>query len=247
MARIIYSSLVSQVTGNVAGSTFQKGNGSYVVKNRTAKKRQPSTRALRQRQIIQVLTQKWRSLTNDQRDTWQHPPVAVNNHNPNAKIITLRGLPLYTYCNSRIIQDGYTLLTVPPKDYHINTFGSVQLVQEQPPRFLTISATNPDTGLNPRVTLKVSAGYSPGTVQLVPDTGPEDQGAVAGGSLLKKPRVWVRNYLISPISEYAISLADYTAIFGTPVPGTVICVESYSWSAVEGIPGPSYLRAIKIT
>lgn len=70
MARIRYSAIVTEIAGSIGGSTFQRNAYGFTVKNKPNMVVPNRVRQQRRKRGFAAQTQKWRLLTQPQRDQW---------------------------------------------------------------------------------------------------------------------------------------------------------------------------------
>jgi hypothetical protein len=90
MARLLYGSLVTQISGSIGGNIFAKGANGFYVKRRTKNKITRSISQLTRRNQFKNVTGSWRTLTSSQQTTF-----ISNAH-------------LYPYINSLGVTSYYT-------------------------------------------------------------------------------------------------------------------------------------------
>lgn len=236
MARIIFSSIVSEVAGGIAGSTLQKSLGGNIIRNKPGKVGRISKYALRRRQAVQFFTQKWRDLTDNERDAWFHPPVLKRNSQVAAKQINLRGLPLFVSCNLNAQIAGGSLIRVPASSYQVQVFDTVAIITAAPPATFRITCAFPSPGSGQVAIASISRCYSKGRAVI-------EGGFIRSGSLVSAPRAIIAQHAVEEDFTIPIPDADYTARFGSYIPGTIIAASVYCVHPAVGIPGPVAIRA----
>ncbi len=70
MARIKYSSIISQVSGSIGSATFQKGAYGDILRNKPRPRRSGTMSQIGRRQFMYQIHQSWKNLTSIQRSAW---------------------------------------------------------------------------------------------------------------------------------------------------------------------------------
>jgi len=89
MARIIYSGLIDNIRGSIAGTTFQNNKYGYTVKTKPNMTKPGTSYQSRSKAILSYVTRSWRELSQSQRDAYDtfaatYPQYAK--HNPSAEL-----------------------------------------------------------------------------------------------------------------------------------------------------------------
>lgn len=117
MAKITPGSIVSQVSGKLAGSVFLKGANKAVIRQRvTGTKKQPLTKfgtSISQTRF-NSFARNWRSLTQAQRDTWTAAAPKFPTTDKLGQKVILTGMQLYTQLNCGRVFIGNSLLVTAP-------------------------------------------------------------------------------------------------------------------------------------
>lgn len=116
MAKINLGALAQDVRGSLAGSTFSKGRGGSIVRQKVSPTQPRTARQLAQRAIFTEASQGWRGITEDDRADW-------NNWATNHKVVdvfgmarVLSGIAAYTRVNAVRLTAGIATIAAPPAD-----------------------------------------------------------------------------------------------------------------------------------
>ena len=94
MARIIFGSVVSDISGSIAGHTIQKNSYGSTIRTKPQINRSVSANQLNTRQIMARVTQKWQLLSSDERNRFN-------------RFLTFS--PDYAWHNNKAILSGFAL------------------------------------------------------------------------------------------------------------------------------------------
>lgn len=116
MAKINLGALAQDVRGSLAGTTFSRGRGGQIVRQKVSPVQPRTDRQLAQRAIFSAASQGWRTLTDAQRAAWN---VYATNH----KVVDvfgmariLAGVAAYTMIQSTRQTAGLAIVADPPVD-----------------------------------------------------------------------------------------------------------------------------------
>lgn len=116
MAKITPGSIVSQVSGKLAGSVFLKGAGKAVIRQRvTGTKKQPiskSSISVTQQRFISF-ARNWRTLTEAQRTAWNEMASRYETTDKLGQVVIPTGLQLYSKLNAGRILNGVAVTATP--------------------------------------------------------------------------------------------------------------------------------------
>lgn len=113
MARIKPSAIISNISGKIAGSTFQSSQGGLIVKAKNKLARPNSPSQTRVNSITAVVQMEWESLTTDERATWQAYAVYAKQKQKNSNEFIVNGQQLFIKRNVIRLLYGKTLLSEP--------------------------------------------------------------------------------------------------------------------------------------
>ena len=113
MARIVYSGLVTHISGSVGGSTFQRNGYGFSIKNKPLISKPLSREQMLRQSLLAQVVSSWNNLQNSDRSTWNafaasYPQYA--NHNNNSR---LNGYNLYSKINFFNLLSGNTFMNSP--------------------------------------------------------------------------------------------------------------------------------------
>lgn len=148
MAKFTPGSIVSQVSGKLAGSVFLKGQGKAIIRQRvTGTKKQPiakSSISVSQQQVISF-ARNWRTLTDAQRKAWSQMTSQYETTDKLGQRVRLTGLQLYTKQNAGRAMNGLPATTTPIPPARV--------------RSVNIQSVNIVAGVSFTVTLTLSQGF----------------------------------------------------------------------------------------
>lgn len=115
MALVTLSGLVSNVSGSIGGSTFQRSAAGLVMRKKPKAVGRGSSQQFNQRGIIARMNFLWNELTDEQRQLWSSFAVYTNgvNKTNNQKTTGNNGKTQFFAVNSWLYLYGRTPLTVP--------------------------------------------------------------------------------------------------------------------------------------
>lgn len=113
MARIVYSGLISSISGSVQGTTFQSGKGGTIIRKKPTQVKRGSISTDRIRNIQFNVTQRWTGLTETQRAEWnQYAKFNRVKQKNNARLF-LSGQQVFIRTNNYRLLYGLSMLVVP--------------------------------------------------------------------------------------------------------------------------------------
>jgi hypothetical protein len=116
MAKINLGALAQDVRGSLAGTTFSKGRGGSIVRQKVSPVQPRTARQLAQRAIFSAASQAWRALTEEQRADWQNYATSHKVVDVFGMARTLSGIAAFTMVNGTRMTAGLALTQDPPAD-----------------------------------------------------------------------------------------------------------------------------------
>jgi len=113
MARILYSGIVSEIRGSIAGTTFQQNASGKVVKARSNQQFSSSSLQSSCQNKLSAIVMKWRSLTVTQRTDWQGMAEAYPRTDKWGRVKTLSGFQYYAAANRNLVTAGLSKIDSP--------------------------------------------------------------------------------------------------------------------------------------
>lgn len=219
MAKIQFTAFMNDARGKVAGTVFSKnGYGSYT-RRKVSPSNAQTARQMTVRASLAALSSAWRSLAQEQRDAWKAATPSFPRTNVFGSAVTLSGSALFVSLNQNL-----ATLSVAPLD--------------EPPTPVAVPAQDFDftvsaTSLTVILSAPIPSGYS----------------AVMMATSAQSPgRSNLKNQYrqIATIASGALpttAMADYTAKFGAPSPGSKIGLKLYLISNTTGQAGLATVKA----
>lgn len=167
MARIIYGSIVTQISGSIGGNTFaMNANGAYMRKRtRPANPNTPNQQAVRS--TFGGVSSAWSGLNQEQRETWIEKANLFPYVDSLGQTQTYTGRQLFAKLNNSLAAVGEGLLQVCPDPIQVDGIGFIDLLQEGTSETLTVKAENATLG----------DGVVPnGTIMIIEATRPMSSG-----------------------------------------------------------------------
>ena len=160
MAKINLGALAQDVRGSLAGTTFSKGRGGSIVRQKVSPVQPRTARQLAQRAIFTQASQGWRDITDDNRADW-------NNWATNHKVVDvfgmariLSGIAAYTRVNAIRLTAGMAAIAAPPAD-ETPTANAISAAFVAATSIATVTyAAAPDAGVT--YLAYITQGLSPG-------------------------------------------------------------------------------------
>lgn len=114
MAKISPGPMAAAISGSMGGTTFSHNKGGPYIRARAIPTNPGTSFQLNQRARLATAAGQWQGLTDAQRQAWvewarQNPVINALGH-----AVQLSGEQAYIQLNSRILQDGGTVISVPP-------------------------------------------------------------------------------------------------------------------------------------
>jgi hypothetical protein len=148
MAKFTPGSIISQVSGKLAGSVFSRGKSKAVIRQRVVGKRktnlQKNSIAVSQARVISF-ARNWRTLTEAQRTAWSEMAIKFPTTDKLGQPTVLTGLQLYTKQNAGRAMNGLAATTTP--------------IQPARVRSVNITSVNIVAGVSFTVTFTLSQGF----------------------------------------------------------------------------------------
>lgn len=111
MARIKYSSIVSEVSGSIGSATFQKSQFGNTLRSKPNPRRSSSPDQVTCRRYMTILHNAWSTLTSDQRTAWNRFISFSNSTIKRDRAVLLSGHSLFIKYNFLRLLSGFAVLT----------------------------------------------------------------------------------------------------------------------------------------
>lgn len=111
MARIKYSGLISDISGSLAGTTFQRGYFGQVLRKKPIPCNRQTAAQLNVRSIMQTVQQSWHALTPLQKSQWNRFIAYSMQTTRRTKTITLSGHALFLKYQTIRLLTGFSQLS----------------------------------------------------------------------------------------------------------------------------------------
>jgi hypothetical protein len=111
MARVKFGSVISEVSGSIAGVTFQKYYGGSSIRKKPLPSKSASQSQVIARNFVAQVQQSWASLTDAQRQSWSSFLSYAPAFQSNNKKVVLKGYSLFLKYNLLRLHAGFTILT----------------------------------------------------------------------------------------------------------------------------------------
>lgn len=218
MASVKYGTIVTELKGKIGGNVFQGGRAAPTLKKlwgyiRKQDQAQLSWNNIKRAEFA-VVTQTWRTLTDEQRTSWSAAAPSFPFYNKFGDSYTGTGYQLYMQCNLLYYVIHSEVLTVAPSVTEFPNGSLITMSELTPSRFTLHYPTAPGAGWY--LDVQATAGFSPG--------------ANMGRGGYKKLGLKTFND-----DNNAIFIAQYKARFGAPVVDTLIKVRCKWVEEVSGL------------
>lgn len=145
--KIKAGALVTELSGSLAGSTVQRSRSGMVMHARIAPIQPASRSQLSQRVRIHRVSQRWRELTQAQRNNWNAIAPRFLDSGGNASDRKLSGFECFKMVNSRLLQQAVPMVSTPPVPTPGPSFRLTGVTADQSSQILTVSLTGTPVGL----------------------------------------------------------------------------------------------------
>jgi len=114
MARVQVSALISNISGKLNGSVFQRTQGGLIIRNQSAKINSNTSRSNLHRVGITIIQNSWQQLSNTNRLLWETYAIFLNKKQKNNPTLNVSGQQLFIYINSiRLALSNVNTLFIP--------------------------------------------------------------------------------------------------------------------------------------
>lgn len=100
MARVKTSSLISDISGKLNGTVFQRNQGGLIMRNQSGKINSNTSRSNLQRVGLAAIQGAWQSLTDSERTLWQTYAIYLNKKQHHSNSLIVNGHQLFININS---------------------------------------------------------------------------------------------------------------------------------------------------
>lgn len=162
MARILFTAIVADVRGKIAGTVFSKNRyGAYARTKVTPSNPQTSAQVYR-RSLLAQFAQGWRSLTDDQRLAWNGAVALFQRTNVFGNAVKPSGANLYSRVNLNIATAGGNAVDVPPMPIGIDPLSVLSLNAEETGNVFEVTFATTPVPANMALQLEATPCVSPG-------------------------------------------------------------------------------------
>lgn len=114
MARIIYTGLVSEINGKIAGQTFQKNRSGFIIRNSPSNKKGISSKSSTILERTRGLQSHWLNLSGADRSAWNAFALIYTRTNKWGQTKQLTGLNWFLAINNNCLLTNNPILDTPP-------------------------------------------------------------------------------------------------------------------------------------
>ena len=215
MARILFTAVVADMRGKLAGSVFSKNRSGSYVRTKVTPVNPQTVYQLEARNRVTQLSQGWRALTDAQRVAWNAAVSSFQGTNIFGNTVSPSGLNLYVKLNSNLLEAAIAVITEPPLPQEVAAIESMVAAATAAIPDFSIAFLPKPVPADHSMVVRVTPQFSPGI------------------TFMKNK---LRNLVVlaaATASPYN-ALALYNARFGALVAGQKIGVEVMLINTVSG-------------
>jgi hypothetical protein len=114
MAKVIYGTIVTQISGSVGGNTFAQGANGYYIKRKPMLVNRRNIAQLNRRNQFQSIVSSWRSLSSEEQVGWilAAPGFPYSDSLGVTKVYT--GFQLFSKFSNQLVALQHSITTIPP-------------------------------------------------------------------------------------------------------------------------------------
>lgn len=225
MAKVLFTAVVADMRGKLAGTVFSKNKAGSYTRTKTTPANPQTTDQSIVRSRLGSLSSQWSGLTIEQRNLWIAAAASRPRTNEFGQTYFLSGQQLYVSLNTNLLTAGEDVISAP-------------LAPQEIPELSIVAVTaNPTL---PALTAELTAPVPAGFVGVVQATPLLSTGVYNGNSKFRQIGV-----LASGGTETVVLLGDYSAKFGPLAAGYKLGIAVYLVSTTTGEAGvPSKAYAV---